>query len=156
MLAVGAVLLSFGASAIGLFYSISNARYNPDNPQHRISPGASLIMYLINLLFLLLLGFTLLYLIPPAELLAVLPLLPEVPPPSNAFLAALLKIVIFITTPFKWSAPARIASGLLVTGAVWSAFFFGFMAATVRQSRKGFHVEIVKGLPGRKTKMPKK
>ncbi|NLN06449.1 MAG: hypothetical protein GX167_02385 [Firmicutes bacterium] len=155
MLAVGAVLLSFGASAIGLFYSISNARYNPDNPQHRISPGASLIMYLINLLFLLLLGFTLLYLIPPAELLAVLPLLPEVPPPSNAFLAALLKIVIFITTPFKWSAPARIASGLLVTGAVWSAFFFGFMAATVRQSRKGFHVEIVKGLPGRKTKMPK-
>jgi len=30
-----------------------------------------------------------------------------------------------------------------VAGGVWAAFFFGFMAATVRQSRKGFRVEIV-------------
>ena len=112
-------------------------------------------MYLINLLFLLLLGLALLYLIPPAELLAVLPFLSEVPPPSGAFLRALLKIALFVTAPFKWSAPARIAAGLLVTGAVWSAFFFGFMAATARQSKKGFHVEVVTGGSRRNRKIKK-
>ncbi|NLM45919.1 MAG: hypothetical protein GX200_03865 [Firmicutes bacterium] len=156
MLAVGAVLLSFGSSAIGLFYSISNARYNPDNPQQRISPGASFIMYLINLIFLLLLGLALLYVIPPAEFLAVLPLLSEMPPPSGGFLGFLLKILKFIVSPFQWSAPLRIFTGLLATGAVWSAFFFGFMAATVRQSKKGFHVATVTGTARRNRKMQKK
>ena len=32
---------------------------------------------------------------------------------------------------------------LLVTFASWSLFFFGFMAATVRQSLKGLRVEIL-------------
>jgi ABC-2 type transport system permease protein len=33
--------------------------------------------------------------------------------------------------------------GVLVTVGMWSGIFFGFMAATVHQSRKGFRVEIV-------------
>jgi len=40
MFAVGAVFLSLGSSSIGLFYSATGARYNPDNPQQRVAPGA--------------------------------------------------------------------------------------------------------------------
>ena len=43
VLALAAVLLSLGSSAVGLFYSINNSRYNPDSPQQRISPGIILM-----------------------------------------------------------------------------------------------------------------
>jgi ABC-2 type transport system permease protein len=33
------VFLSLGSSAIGLYYSINHARYNPDKPQMRIAPA---------------------------------------------------------------------------------------------------------------------
>ena len=142
MLAVGAVFLTLGASAIGLFYSINNARFNPENFQQRITPGATLVMYLVNLIFLFVLLIGLLYLIPPAELLAVVPLLLEIPAKSGfgGFLLALLQLM---CKPLLWPQTLRIIFGLLATLAIWAAFFFGFMAATVRQSKKGFHVEIV-------------
>ena len=142
MLAVGAVFLTFGASAIGLYYSINNARFNPDNFQQRISPGASIVMYLVNLVFVLVLLIGLLYLIPPAELLAVVPLLLEIPAKSGfgGFLLALLQLM---CKPLLWPQTLRIIFGLLATLAIWAAFFFGFLAATVRQSKKGFQVEMV-------------
>jgi ABC-2 type transport system permease protein len=143
-LVLAAVLLSLGSSAIGLFYSINNSRYNPDSPQKRISPGASLLMYLINLIFILFLGLGLLYLMPPGELVAVLRGLPPVIYKSgigSGFLYALY----LISRPLFWIPVLRCLLGILITAGVWSAIFFGFMAATVRQSRKGFRVQLVSG-----------
>jgi ABC-2 type transport system permease protein len=140
MLAMGAVLLTLGASSIGLFYSATSARYNPDNPQRRIAPGSSFIMYLVNLLFLLLLAFGLLYLIPPAEIITIATHLPRLSP-QGFLLKALHAFAVFVSRPFLWHKPFRILVGFIATGGIWSAFFFGFLAATIRVSKKGIRVE---------------
>ncbi len=144
MLTVGTVLLTLGASSIGLFYSINNCRYNPDSPQHRISPGASYLMYLINIAFMLFLAFGMVLLMPPPELIAVLPELKSVTM-NSAFFNNIVRLVIFITRPLNWPSFWRTLTGLIVVFGTWSSVFFGFMAATVRQSRKGFRVELVTG-----------
>lgn len=143
-LALGAVLLSLGSSAIGLFYSINNCRYNPDTPQQRISPGASLFMYLINLFFILLLAIGIIYLFRPNELVSILQQLPPVSF-EGGFLSAVFYVLYLISRPLLWPTTLRILMGVIVTSGVWLVMFFGFMAATVRQSRKGFRVEIVTG-----------
>ncbi|MDD2497031.1 MAG: hypothetical protein PHY90_02680, partial [Desulfitobacteriaceae bacterium] len=144
-MAVGALFLSLGASAIGLFYSINNCQYNPDSAQKRISPGASMIMYLVNMFFMFFLAFGLLYLFPPEELVAVLPEFTLEAFNEDGFLKWIISVLYMISRPLLWSAPQRILLGILVTGGVWSLVFFGFMAATVRQSRKGFRVKIITG-----------
>ncbi|MCR3921928.1 MAG: hypothetical protein NUK65_05325 [Firmicutes bacterium] len=151
MLAIGAVLLTLGASAIGLFYSINNSRYNPDSPQQRISPGASMLMYILNLLFMLVLALGMVYLIPPVELVAVLQQLPPVPTEAG-FLNVLARFFFSISRPLLWKTLPRVLMGLTVALGSWALVFFGFMAATVRQSRKGFRVELVTGTK----KKPKK
>lgn len=143
-LSIGAVLLSLGSSAIGLFYSINNCRYNPDTPQQRISPGASLFMYLINLFFILLLALGLTYLFLPDELVTILRELPPVRF-EGGLLSGLLYGLYLLSRPLLWTTALRILLGMIVTTVVWSLMFFGFMAATVRQSRKGFRVELVTG-----------
>lgn len=152
-LAVGAVFLSLGSSSIGLFYSINNCRYNPDTPQQRIAPGASLFMYLINLFFLLLLALGLTYLFLPGELVAVLREFPAVSY-EGGLLSVLFYVIYLLSRPLLWSSAWRVFLGVAVTGGVWAVMFFGFMAATVRQSRKGFRVEIVAG--GKKNKLTKR
>ena len=141
-LALGAVLLSLGSSAIGLFYSINNCRYNPDTPQQRISPGASMLMYVLNLLFILLLSIGLIYLFVPGELVAIIEALPPVTF-EGGFLSGLLYGLYLMSCPLLWPATFRILLGIMVTGGIWSLIFFGFMTATVRKSRKGFKVELV-------------
>ena len=139
-LAVGAVFISLGASAIGLHYSIRYCRYNPEAPAaHR---RALQWLYLVNLVFIFLTAFGLLYIFPPAQLLA---LLEELPPVAFAwgFPETLLFIASRLAGPLLWPALWRVLFGLLLTGGIWAAVFFSFMAATVRQSRKGFRVEIV-------------
>ena len=144
MLALSSVLLTLGASAIGLFYSVNNSRYNPDNPQQRITPGASLLMYLVNLIFMLILALGMVYLIPPAELITLFQAMPP-PPPGSGFLNNLIRFLYMVSRPLLWKPYLRVTVGLLVTFASWSLFFFGFMAATVRQSLKGLRVEIFTG-----------
>ena len=141
-LAVGAVFITLGSSAIGLFYSINNCRYNPDSPMHRISPGASLLMYLINLVFIGVLALGLAYLFPPAELM---PVLKELPPLtfSWGFPDTILYIVYLLSRPLLFPTLPRVITGIVVSAGMWSAVFFIFVAATVRQSRKGFRVEII-------------
>lgn len=151
MLAVGAILLTLGASAIGLYYSINNCRYNPDSPQQRISTGASMLMYISNLFFMLALALGVVYLMPPVELMAVLPELPKVTMKSGLF-NGLISILIYLSRPLLWPPTLRVIMGLAVTFGVWSLVFFGFMAATVRQSNKGFRIELVTG----SKKKPKK
>ncbi len=141
-LALGAVLLSLGSSAIGLFYSINNCRFNPDTPQQRISPSASMIMYVINLFFILLLSIGMIYLFLPGELVSILQSLPPITY-EGGFLSGLIYGLYLLSRPLFWPATWRILLGIIVTGGVWSLMFFGFMAATVRQSRKGFRVEHV-------------
>jgi len=144
LLAVGAILLTLGASAIGLFYSINNCRYNPDSPQHRISPGASIMMYIVNLIFMLILALGVVYLMPPVELMTVLPDLSSVTMKSR-FFNGLISIFIYLSMPLLWIPPLRIIMGLAVAFGAWAMVFFGFMAATVRQSKKGFRVELMTG-----------
>lgn len=141
-MAVGAVLISVGSSSIGLYYSVNNSRYNPDTPQQRIAPGAALVMYLVNLLFIGLLAFCLLYAFPPQGLLAFVQGLQPVPF-AWGFPQTLLYLLYLPLVPLQWLPPVRIGFGLLITGALWLAVFLGFMRATVRQSLKGFRVELV-------------
>jgi ABC-2 type transport system permease protein len=142
MLALAAMLLSLGSSAIGLYYSINNCRYNPDKPQMRISPSASLLMYLINFLFILVMGISLCYLFPPQELVLVVSTF-SAPSLEGNFFSILLYGIYLLSRPVLWSEIFRIPLGIVLTGGVWSFMFFGFMSATVRQSRKGFRVEVV-------------
>lgn len=142
LFALAAVLLSLGSSSIGLYYSIHNARYNPEKPQMRISPSASLIMYLTNMLFLILLGLSLCYLFPPAELISIVESIPVLKF-EGGFLSVILYGLYIISRPFLWPDVFRIILGIVLTGGVWTSIFFGFMSATVRQSRKGFQVEYV-------------
>lgn len=139
---LGAVLITLGASSIGLYYSINNCRYNPDNPQQRISPGASLFMYLVNLLFIALIAFGLLFIFTPPELLDILQ---KLPPLSFrlGFPDILFFILYTLSRALLWPPFWRISAGLAFTLGLWSAIFFSFLSATVRQSRKGFRVEIV-------------
>lgn len=141
-LAAAALLITFSASAIALFFSINYCRYNPDSPQQRIASGAALGMYLLNLIGIALTIPGLLYLFPPVELTALLAGLPAVPL-QWGFPETLLYLLYFLSRPLFWPAAARILAGAVITGAIWSAVFFGFMVATVRQSRKGFRVEVV-------------
>jgi ABC-2 type transport system permease protein len=152
MLVLAAVLLSLGSSAIGLFYSINNSRYNPDNPQQRISPGASILMYFFNLFFVLLLALGLSYLFLPKELVLIVK---NFPPMTfeGRFLSGIIYGLYLLSRPLLWPAALRIPLGIIVVCGIWSLIFFGFIAATVRQSRKGFRVEIVtsgKKKPGKK------
>jgi ABC-2 type transport system permease protein len=140
--AIGGVLLSLGSSAIGLFYSINNSRFNPESPQQRISPGASMIMYLINLVFILFLAVGIIYIFRPAELTDVLRQLPPVTY-EGGFWSVITYGLYLLSRPLLWPSWAGILTGIFVTGVVWSGMFFGFLAATVRQCRKGFRVEIV-------------
>lgn len=142
-LALAAILLSLGSSAIGLFYSINNCRYNPDAPQQRISPGASMLMYVINLFFIGLLALGMVYIVGPTELIAILKTLPPITF-EGGFKSVFIYGLYLLSRPLLWPELWRILLGIIVTGGVWSAMFFGFMAATVRQSRKGFRVELVK------------
>ena len=141
-LASGAIFLSLGSSAVGLFYSINNSRFNPENPHQRIAPGASLVMYLINLIFILFLSVGILIITRPIELVSLIEQLPPV-----AFEWGFISIITYglylITRPLLWPAWAGVLTGVLITAVVWATMFFGFMAATVSQSRKGFKVEIV-------------
>ncbi|MDD4168733.1 MAG: hypothetical protein PHD36_00445 [Desulfotomaculaceae bacterium] len=143
-LAVGAVLLTLGASAIGLYYSVNNSRYNPDSPQMRVSPVASILMYLVNLLFMLFLALGLLYILPPAELTAVLPQMPAVSF-SWGFPETILYGLYALSRPLLWAPPWRILLGVAVAGGLWALVFYSFMAATVRQSRKGLRVQSITG-----------
>ncbi len=140
--AIGGILLSFGSSAIGLFYSINNSRFNPDSPQQRIAPGASMIMFLVNLVFILFLSIGIAYIFRPYEVIAVLEQLPPVTY-EGGFLSGIIYVLYIISRPLLWPAWAGVLMGVLVTVGMWSGIFFGFMAATVHQSRKGFRVEIV-------------
>jgi len=141
-LAVGAVFLSLGASSIGLYFSINYCRFNPDSPHQRTSGGIGMVMGLINLVFMLLLGIGLAYVFTPVELL--LPLLVEFSPPFEGGIAGLLLWVLYLLTrPMLWPDLIKTGFGVVIAGGVWAAVFFGFMAATVRQSRKGFSVEII-------------
>jgi ABC-2 type transport system permease protein len=142
LIAAGALLLTFAASAIGLFFSINNCRYHPDNPRQRIAPGATWMMFLINLVLIVLMSAGLLYIFAPVELTNLLQKLPPVAF-SWSFPGLLLYFLSLLARPFFWAPVWRIVAGTVVAGGVWAAFFFGFMAATVRQSRKGFRVEIV-------------
>jgi len=141
-LAIGAVLISLGSSSIGLFYSINNSRYNPDTPQHRISFGATLMMYMINLLYIGLLGITLIYTFPPAKLLA---LVQELPPLTWAwgFPDTILYLLYLISVPLKWAPAIRVSAGLLLTLTLWAVVFFSFMKGTVSKSLKGFRVQLI-------------
>lgn len=141
-MALGAALISLGSSAIGLYYSVHNCRYNPDVPQQRIAPGATLVMYLINLLFIALLAVCLLYIFPPGELLAQVGQLPPVPFAWD-FPEILFWFLSLLLVPMRWAPAVRTAFGLLLAGSFWLAVFLGFMKATVRQSLKGFRVELV-------------
>jgi ABC-2 type transport system permease protein len=42
--------------------------------------------------------------------------------------------------------------GIIVSFGAWALVFFGFMAATVRQSKKGFRVELVTGSKQKRSK----
>lgn len=141
-MAVGAVLISLGSSAIGLYYSITNCRYNPDKPQQRISGGAAMLMYIVNLLFVGLLAICLVYTFPPPELIALIRQLPPIPF-QWGFPETPLYLLYLISRPLTWLPAVRIALGLVVTLAVWAIVFFSFMKGTVRQCRKGFRVELV-------------
>ena len=133
-LSIGAIFLSFGSSAIGLYYSITSARFNPDNPQQRISPGASMFMYLVNMVFIFVLSLCLIYVFRPLEIVTLAQGLSSLSSVNPLYL---------LTRPLLWPSWARLAVGVPLTLAVWGAMFWGFLAATVRQSRKGLRVEIV-------------
>lgn len=150
-LALGAGLISLGSSSIGLFYSINNSRYNPDKPQQRISGSAVLIMYLVNLLFIGVLAVCLLYTFPPLQIVNLVQELPAVPF-AWGLPETLLYLLYLIVIPLKWAPALRISFGIIITLGLWAAVFFGFMKATVRQSLKGFRVELVTATkkPGRK------
>lgn len=141
-MAVGAALISVGSSAIGLYYSVNNCRYNPDAPQQRIAPGATLLMYLVNLLFIGVLALCLVYTFPPQGLLAFVGELPPAPFVWG-FPETLIYLLFLILAPLRWPPAARIGLGLLFTLSLWLAVFFSFMKATVRQSLKGLRVELV-------------
>ena len=151
-LAVGAALITFGGSAIGLYYSINNSRYNPDTPQQKISPGAAFTMMLVNGLLTGLLALCLIYTFSPDSLTA---LAQQLPPFAFAWNIkdAFLWFIYNISRPLFWAPTVRILFGLTITLVVWAAVFFGFMHATVRQSRKGFTVQLVSGF--KKTKNSK-
>lgn len=140
--AAGAALLTLSASATGLFFSINHCRYHPDNPRQRIAPGATWLMFLLNLVLILFMSAGLLLIFAPVELTAVLLQLPPVSF-SWGFPETLLYLLSLLIRPFHWTPLWRITAGVIITGAVWAASFFGFMAATVRQSRKGFQVELI-------------
>ena len=142
LMAAGALLLTFAASAMGLFFSINNCRYHPDNPRQRIAPGATWMMFLFNLILIALISAGLLYIFAPAELTSLLQKLPPVTF-SWSFPEIILYLLSLLIRPFFWPPVWRTVTGAVVAGGVWLAFFFGFMAATVRQSRKGFRVELV-------------
>lgn len=151
---IAAAFISLGSSAIGLFYSINNCRYNPDNPQQRISAGAALLMFLVNGLFIALLGLCLLYTFPPNPLIDYIRQFPPVPF-AWGFPDTIIWLVYLLSRPFAWPPALRIAFGLTVTLAVWSAVFFGFMWATVHQSRKGFRVPLATTKRGRSSNLYK-
>ena len=142
LMAAGTLLLTFAASAMGLFFSINNCRYHPDNPRQRIAPGATWMMFLFNLILIALMSAGLLYIFAPAELTNLLQKLPPVVFSWN-FSKIMLYLLSLLIRPFFWAPAWRIITGAAVTGGVWATFFFGFMTATVRQSRKGFQVEII-------------
>lgn len=142
LMAAGALLLTFAASSMGLFFSINNCRYHPDNPRQRIAPGAAWTMLLLNLILIVLMSAGLLYIFAPAELMIALQSLPPLSF-SWSFSGFFSYLFYALTRPYFWAPAWRIITGAAVTAGIWSAFFFGFMAATVRQSRKGFRVEIV-------------
>lgn len=148
--AAGALLLTLAASAIGLYFSINNCRYHPDNPRQRIAPGAAWLMFLINLILIALMAAGLLMVFAPAELTGILKALPPVGF-SRRFPEILLYLLSLLIRPFFWAPLGRVTAGVIFTAGVWAALFFGFMAATVRQSRKGFRVEIV--TPAKKTRL---
>ncbi len=142
LMGAGALLLTLAASAVGLFFSINRCRYHPDNPRQRLAPGATWLLFLINLILIALLSIGLLYIFAPAELTGILQQLPPVEF-NWSFSGVLLYLISGLLQPLAWAPPWRIITGTTATGVIWAAFFFGFMAATVRQSRKGFRVEII-------------
>ena len=142
LMAAGALLLTFAAGAMGLFFSINNCRYHPDNPRQRISPGATWLMFLFNLILILLMSAGLLIVFAPAELTALLQGLPPFHF-SWSFPELPLYLLALSARPFAWAPLWRMAAGIALTAGIWAAFFFGFMGATVRQSLKGFKVEII-------------
>ncbi|MFZ7101781.1 MAG: putative ABC transporter permease subunit [Peptococcaceae bacterium] len=144
LLAFAAALLSLGSSAMGLFYSINNSRYNPENPQRRISSGASILMYLVNLVFTLLLALGLSYLFPPGELSGIVKNLPPITF-QGGVLSGIIYGLYLLSRPLLWPVTLRVLLGIVLTVGLWAVIFFGFMALTVRQSRKGFKVELAAG-----------
>ena len=144
-LAIGAVLITLGGSAIGLYYSINNCRYNPDSPQQqRVTFGAALTMFLANGLLTGLLALCLFYTFPPAPWVAWAGQMPTIHPTFN-LLDILLWLVYLLSRPLTWSALPRLLVGLTLTLGAWIAIFLAFMGATVRQARKGFQVRLTTG-----------
>ena len=123
-MALGAALISLGSSAIGLYYSVHNCRYNPDVPQQRIAPGATLVIYLINLLFIALLAVCLLYIFPPGNSLPRSGNCPRCPLPGTSRNPVLVPF--FLLVPMRWAPAVRTALACCWP-ALWLAVFLGFM-----------------------------
>lgn len=113
-----------------------------------------MFMYLVNMIFVLLLALGILYVFRPVELVAVLQALPPVTY-EGGFWSGVLYVLYLLSRPILWPTWARLIIGIPVTAAIWAVMFFGFMAATVRQSRKGFRVEIVTTKKKQKTRKKK-
>ncbi|NLY88804.1 MAG: hypothetical protein GX085_04200 [Firmicutes bacterium] len=141
-MAVGAVFISLGASAMGLFFSINNSRYNPENSRYGVSSGTGMLMFLLNMVFALLLGLGVIYLFPPAGLLAAVTKMPRIPF-TWGFPEILFYIVSMLLRPLLWPPVLRVLWGILYIAGVWGTVFFGFIAATVHRSQRGFQVKIV-------------
>jgi len=107
----------------------------------------------LRIFFTLLLALGLTYIFLPDELVAILRDLPPVTF-EGGFLSGIIYALYLLSRPLLWSTTLRILLGIIVTGGVWALMFFGFMAATVRQSRKGFRVELVTG--GKKKRSKKR
>jgi len=79
-------------------------------------------------------------------------LIESIPPLKyeGGFLATIVYVLYLLSRPLLWPEVFRILLGIVLTGGVWTLIFFGFMTATVRQSRKGFRVEHVSNTKSKK------
>ena len=111
-------------------------------------------MFLVNGLFIALLALCLLCTFPPNPLIDYIRQFPPVPF-TWGFPDTIIWLLYTLSRPFTWTPVLRIAFGLLITLALWSAVFFGFMWATVHQSRKGFRVPLATTKRGRSSNLYK-
>lgn len=138
--------ITIGISAIGIWIGTIGARYNPGNPQQRLTFGTSMILLLLAYVYLAILSIPYALMLIPDE---AAPLVVEMGNNSSGFFGFVLSLFGVLLT-WKASYPVIVTGlGLLLMFLLSIGVAWLFLYVSAKRINRGVTIDIVSGTSGK-------